>query len=32
LVPIGGVVSAGSNGGSTNAAGAQGSITLSYYS
>jgi hypothetical protein len=32
LVPTGGSVSSGSNGGALNSAGAQGSITLSYYS
>jgi hypothetical protein len=31
-VPTGGVVSTGSNGGSINSAGAQGIVTLSYYS
>jgi hypothetical protein len=32
LIPTGGVVSAGSNGGSLNSTGGNGSITLSYYS
>jgi hypothetical protein len=31
-VPTGGAVSSGSNGGGINAAGTQGTITLSYYS
>jgi hypothetical protein len=32
LVPAGGSVSTGSNGGALNSAGGQGTITLSYYS
>jgi hypothetical protein len=32
LIPTGGVVTAGSNGGAPNSAGGGGTITLSYYS